>query len=136
MPPILKLKIGGTLAEEEKRDAAWRIVPSPPNVVVRSILEDILEGSAAAEEGADDEEERVRVCNSKGRSFAKSSATSLSTTMHRLGYVLWTCFANSSSAAVAGGELSFLTRRMFRGGWGQRRESRLWAGVSESIRTA
>ena len=46
MPPILKLRIGGTLLEDEKREAAWRIVPSPPKVVVRSTLVDI-EGASS-----------------------------------------------------------------------------------------
>lgn len=36
--PIEKDRIGGTLLAVEKREAACRIVPSPPKVVVRSTL--------------------------------------------------------------------------------------------------
>jgi len=35
---MLKLRIGGTEAVVEKREEAWRIVPSPPKVVVRSVF--------------------------------------------------------------------------------------------------
>ena len=114
-------------------------MPSPPKVVVKSILEAIFGGSAAADKDADDgaagHEGGLSVCNSNGRSPARSRATCPSTAIRRSGYVAWICFANSSSAAVAGGESSFLTRRMFRGGRGQRRERRLWARVSASVRT-
>ena len=34
--PMLKLRIGGTEAVVAKREEAWRIVPSPPKVAVRS----------------------------------------------------------------------------------------------------
>lgn len=34
--PILKERIGGTEGVVLKREEAWRIVPSPPNVAVRS----------------------------------------------------------------------------------------------------
>ena len=36
--PRLKERIGGTEVEVEKREEAWRIVPSPPNVVARSVF--------------------------------------------------------------------------------------------------
>ena len=35
---MLNARIGGTCLDVENREAAWRIVPSPPKVAVRSIL--------------------------------------------------------------------------------------------------
>jgi len=40
---MLKLRMGGTEGVEAKREEAWRIVPSPPKVVMRSILEEGVE---------------------------------------------------------------------------------------------
>ena len=37
---MLNASIGGTCAEVEKSEAAWRIVPSPPKVAVRSTFSD------------------------------------------------------------------------------------------------
>ena len=36
--PMLKERTGGTEMVEEKREEARRMVPSPPNVVTRSVL--------------------------------------------------------------------------------------------------
>jgi hypothetical protein len=36
--PILKDRTGGTEVVVEKRDEAWRMVPSPPNVATKSVL--------------------------------------------------------------------------------------------------
>jgi len=43
--PMLKERMGGTEAVVAKREEAWRIVPSPPKVVVRSTFGARGEGS-------------------------------------------------------------------------------------------
>jgi hypothetical protein len=42
---MLNARMGGTCFEVEKRDAAWRIVPSPPKVAVTSTFCGRREGS-------------------------------------------------------------------------------------------
>ena len=53
---MLKERIGGTEVVEEKREEARRIVPSPPNVVTRSVLAWI--GLGARAEGVEELVER------------------------------------------------------------------------------
>ncbi len=48
---MLKDRIGGRCGVVEKREEAWRMVPSPPRVVIRSTLECRLDGTAWVEWG-------------------------------------------------------------------------------------
>jgi hypothetical protein len=47
--PIEKERIGGTEEVLAKMDEAWRIVPSPPKVAMRSTLGSLLRGGAGKE---------------------------------------------------------------------------------------
>lgn len=127
--PILNDRTGGTLKHVAKRDDARRIVPSPPRVMIRSILSC----------NADNCLSRGAEYTGNGREECTSSAVFGSRTTPMDGYVAvtWlqvksqnTVFAenvgihavsylrSSTRDPVTDGTPSFLTTKMFRGGAG------------------
>jgi hypothetical protein len=111
--PILNESTGGTFGEEANSADAWRIVPSPPKVDIKSTF--LLYAKVSPAPG---------VYTGKERDSWISAAALGSMTSEIDGYVDRMCFANSIREAVISGEFSFLERRTFRGGAGQFKERR------------